>query len=260
MTTDNEKNFISKVKRALKVSAENNRQYRYLFPDPPKEVVQSVLKRIENRSVEQRQELLHQLIEAGKPINLNVIAKKDVYAVATAIAELVQEKKSEWGHAKQVAVWKHPLIDRLKLADILAPQDIAVHETAFTDTETETDGRNRIRKQIIDSFIGVTSADYCVADSATLVMKTHPGLARAVSLVPTIHIAVIEIDQIMADLKELYTLLKHNPDYNRQGITNCLTFISGPSKTADIEAVMVHGAHGPRELHLFVITGERLTG
>ncbi len=91
-------------------------------------------------------------------------------------------------------------------------------------------------------------------------IKTQPGLARAVSLVPTIHIAVIEIDQIVVDLKELYTLLKHNPDYNRQGITNCLTFISGPSKTADIEAVMVHGAHGPRELHLFVIIGERLTG
>lgn len=258
MTTDNEKKFISRVKRALKVSAEDNRQYRHIFPDQPVEAVQNVLKRIENRNVEQQQKLLHQLIEAGNPINLNVTAKKDVYAVATAIAELVRKKEPEWGDAKQVAIWKHPLIDRLKLADVLAPQDIAVHETAFTDTETETDGRNRIRKQIIDSFIGVTSADYCMADSATLVMRTHPGLARAVSLVPTIHIAVIEIDQVMADLKELYTLLKHNPDHNRQGITNCLTFISGPSKTADIEAVMVHGAHGPRELHLFVVTGDTL--
>ena len=255
MTTDTEKNFISRVKRALEVSAEDNRQYRRLFPDPPMEAVQSVLDRVENRSVEQRQELLLQLIEAGKPINLNVIAKKDVYTVATAIAELVRKKTPEWGHAKQVAVWKHPLIDRLKLADVLAFQDIAVHDTAFTDTETETDSRNRIRKQIIDSFIGVTSADYCVADSATLVIKTQPGLARAVSLVPTIHIAVIEIDRIIADLKELYTLIKHDPEYDKQGITNCLTFISGPSKTADIEAVMVHGAHGPRELHLFVITG-----
>jgi len=256
MTTDSEKNFISRVKRALKVSVNDNRQYLHLFPDQPVEAVQSVLNQVENRSVGQRQELLHQLIEEGKPINLNVTAKKDVYTVAMAIAELVQEKEPEWGHAKQVAVWKHPLIDRLKLPDVLAPQDIAVHETSFIDTETETDGRNRIRKQIIDSFIGVTSANYCVADSATLVMKTQPGRARAVSLVPTIHIAVIEIEQIIADLKELYALLKHDPEYNKQEITNCLTFISGPSKTADIEAVMVHGAHGPRELHLFVIIGD----
>lgn len=252
----NEKNFISRVKHALEVSANDNRRYRHIFPDQPMEVVQSVLSRIEKRSVEQRQELLQQLIEAGKPINLNVIAKKDTSAVATAIAEIVQEKKPEWGHDKQVAVWKHPLIDRLKLPDVLAPQNIAAHETGFTDTETEADGRNRIRKQIIDSFVGVTSADYCVADSATLVMKTQLGLARAVSLVPSIHIAVIGIDQIIADLKELYALLKNDPEYSDQGITNCLTFISGPSKTADIEAVMVHGAHGPRELHLFVITGD----
>ena len=256
MITDNEKNFIGRVKRALDVSANANRQYRHVFPAQPLESVQSVLNRIESRGVKQQQELLHQLVQAGKSINLNVIAKKDTSEVAAAIAELVREKEPEWGHVKQVAVWKHPLIDRLKLSDVLALQDIAVYETAFTNTEKETNGRNRIRKQIIDSFVGITSADYCVADSATLVMKTQPGLARAASLVPTIHIAVIEIDQIIADLKELYTLLKHNPDYRKRGITNCLTFISGPSKTADIEAVMVHGAHGPRELHLFVITSD----
>jgi hypothetical protein len=38
------------------------------------------------------------------------------------------------------------------------------------------------------------------------------------------------------------------------GLTNCLTLISGPSKTADIELTMVHGAHGPREVYLYVIT------
>jgi len=41
------------------------------------------------------------------------------------------------------------------------------------------------------------------------------------------------------------------PDW---GLTNCLTLISGPSKTADIELTMVHGAHGPREVYLYVIT------
>lgn len=253
MNRDNQRTFIDRVRRTLNVSANEPRTYGHLFPGSPAEVAQSVLNRIENRGIEQRRELLDQLIAAGKPINLNVTVKRDISAVSTAIAELIREKSPEWGREKQVAVWKHPLIDRLKLADALAPLNIATHETTFGDTETEIDGRKRIRKQIIDSFVGVTSADYCVADSATLVVKTRPGQARAVSLVPSIHIAVIEINQIIADLKELYVLLQHDPDYNHQGITNCLTFISGPSKTADIEAVMVHGAHGPRELHLFVI-------
>jgi L-lactate dehydrogenase complex protein LldG len=84
-------------------------------------------------------------------------------------------------------------------------------------------------------------------------MRTRAGQARSVSLVPAIHIAVIELNQIIADLKELYALLKWDPQAKKEGLTNCMTFISGPSKTADIEATMVHGAHGPREVHVFVI-------
>ena len=77
--------------------------------------------------------------------------------------------------------------------------------------------------------------------------------SRSTSLVPSIHIAVIHMDQIIADLKELFALLKWDPEYSSEGLTNCMTFISGPSKTADIEATMVHGAHGPREVYIFVI-------
>jgi L-lactate dehydrogenase complex protein LldG len=67
-------------------------------------------------------------------------------------------------------------------------------------------------------------------------------------------VAVIELNQIIRNLPELYACLKYvgkPPDW---GLTNCLTLISGPSKTADIELTMVHGAHGPRELYLYVIT------
>jgi L-lactate dehydrogenase complex protein LldG len=98
-----------------------------------------------------------------------------------------------------------------------------------------------------------------MADTASLVMRTRPGQARSVSLVPSIHIAVIGIDQILADLKELVALLKWDAGYRTEGLTNCMTFISGPSKTADIEATMVHGAHGPREVHIYVITGPEMT-
>ena len=253
MLDNNEKEFIARVKTALGVSSTAFRSFGEIFPDPPEEVVQRILDRVKSRNDIEKQALLDQLIEAGKPINLNVVVKKNIAAVTAAIADLVREKQAEWGEQKQLTVWKHPLIEQLGLPDALADQGVAVHETAFTGTETKTEGRHRIREQIIASFIGVTAADYCVADSATLVMKTKPGRARAASLVPVIHIAVIYADQILASLTELYARLKDDPDYSKTGITNCLTFISGPSKTADIEVVMVHGAHGPREVHLFVI-------
>ena len=78
---------------------------------------------------------------------------------------------------------------------------------------------------------------------------------RCPSLLPSIHIAVVRLEQILSNLRELYTLLKWDPAEQSEGLTDCLTLISGPSKTADIEATLVHGAHGPRELHLFVLTG-----
>ena len=53
----------------------------------------------------------------------------------------------------------------------------------------------------------------------------------------------------------LFALLRWDERYRTEGLSNYMSFISGPSKTADIEAIMVHGAHGPREVHLFVVTG-----
>ncbi|MGD9972421.1 MAG: LUD domain-containing protein [Desulfatirhabdiaceae bacterium] len=74
-------------------------------------------------------------------------------------------------------------------------------------------------------------------------------------LVPSIHVAVIRLEQLLADLKELYALLRWDAGQQAEGLTHHMVMISGPSKTADIELVMVHGAHGPREVHLVVITG-----
>ena len=115
--------------------------------------------------------------------------------------------------------------------------------------------RADLRKQVIDAYIGITSADFCMADTASLVMRTRPGQARSVSLVPSIHVAVIYLHQIILDLKELYSLLQWDPKIQAEGLTNCMTYISGPSKTADVEATMVHGAHGPREVYVYVIAG-----
>jgi len=259
MTTENQNEFIEKVKAALGYALTD------LRPSPDQLGAEDsgrhsgILQKIHNRSSDERNKLLDLLIERGKPLNLKVIPKKDTRAASQAIKELVQEKSPEWGSQKSVAAWKHPLIQKLRLPEILADAEVPVHYTALTAHDknsptTEAD-RAKIRRQVIESYIGVTSADYCVASTATLMMKTRPGQARSVSLVPAIHVAVIELKQIISDLKELYTLLGQDPREKVEGLSHCMTCITGPSKTADIELYMVHGAHGPRELHLFVITG-----
>jgi L-lactate dehydrogenase complex protein LldG len=209
----------------------------------------AILERLKDRKPAERKKLLTTLIEAAGPINLKVMACEDVNSVTAGIVDLVRDKNPEWGHKKSVVAWQHPLIENLNLPAALSQQDVDVF---FTDSN-ELKGEN-LRRHVIDSYIGITAADFCMADTATLVMRTRAGQARSVSLVPAIHIAVIELNQIIADLKELYALLKWDPKVKNEGLTNCMTFISGPSKTADIEATMVHGAHGPREVHVFVIT------
>jgi L-lactate dehydrogenase complex protein LldG len=249
MENSGQAEFIRKIKKALGRQDHDPDLKLNLFADKLSDETRAVLARIKERSATERQKLLDTLLEAAKPINLKVTACQNSHSAATAIAELVREKAPEWGGKKSVVAWEHPLIESLNLPEALAEQGVPVF---FADLQ-KTDAEN-LRRRIIDSYIGITSADFCLADTATLVMKTRPGQARSVSLVPSIHVAVIEQSQVIVDLKELYALLKWDPQLSKEGLTNCMTFVSGPSKTADIEATMVHGAHGPREVYVFVIT------
>jgi L-lactate dehydrogenase complex protein LldG len=251
MSTTNQQEFIDRIKMALgKTFAQPGQKVDLFDREMPAET-RAVLQRIKTRTAEGRKKLLETLIEAAEPINLKVVAVNDIGSAAAAISELVQNKDPEWGSQKSVVAWQHPLIESLKLPDALADQGVPLF---FADLQKIE--REHLRQRVIDSYIGITSADFCMADTATLVMRTRPGQARSVSLVPAIHIAVLKLNQIIADLKELYAVLKWDPQMSKEGLTNCMTFISGPSKTADIEATMVHGAHGPREVYIFVITPE----
>lgn len=213
---------------------------------------------IKARGRDEQLKLLDCLIEEGKPLNLTVVPVKDTAAASTAMAQLVADTLPEWGDKKSLVQWDHPLVQALDLEAALRDQNVPVSTAAYTGTENsdreKADKRADIRQKVIDAYMGVTSADYCLADTATLVMKSRPNEARSVSLLPSIHVGVIRLEQILFDLKELYALLKWDPD-NKNQLPHHMVFVSGPSKTADIELVMVHGAHGPRALTLYVITG-----
>jgi len=249
--------FINRIRLALNSSHEERSSLDDLCTSKFTDETGEILDGIKNRSNADRLLLLNRFMEMAAPIKLNVMALKDPAAVTAAIVELVENKDPEWGDQKSIAAWKHPLIDGLTLSEALRVQEVPVYVTEIKDIAkeeiSETSQRANLRQQVIDSYIGVTSADFCMADTATLVMRTRPGQARSVSLVPSIHIAVIRLDQIIADLKELYALMIGDMEIKKEGLTNCMTFISGPSKTADVEATMVHGAHGPREVYVYVI-------
>lgn len=259
MTPDHQALFIQTVQQALAdVPAGRRPGKGVLSPAEPLDR-EKRLEAYTSRNHAERIRLLEQLTASAKPINLAVIPKETALDAGIAIAELVREKTPEWGTQKKVTAWNHPLINSLGLEEALAAQGIPLVVTGHGQGNPDTTRRNVLRNDIIESFIGITSADYCVAETGTLTMKTRPDQPRSVSLIPAIHVAVIRLDQLVENLTELYFRLQYDPEENAGGLTNCMTFISGPSKTGDIELVMVHGAHGPRELHLYVITGDAET-
>lgn len=245
--------FIANVQAALGNPGRLQQRRDAIFAAVDPTGRQALLDRIGQRSTEQQMQLLDRLTRQAAPLNLPVVPVSGAAAATAAICRLVREKKPEWGDSKSVAVWQHALIGELNLTDALTADHVPVH-LSKTDTQHTDAARAEMRARVVESFVGITAADYCLAETATLVLTSGPGRPRSISLVPSIHVAVIALNQIIANLTELYALLKQGTNGKPGNMTHCLTFITGPSKTADIELNMVHGAHGPRELHLFVLT------
>lgn len=250
----NENEFLENIQTAL-ADVLPRRKTGILAPEKP-ENCQQRLGAIADKSPERLSALLELLKEKALPINLDLAVVKNEDEARDAIIKLVSEKKPEYGTQKKVAAWCHPLIDSLGLDTVLADMDIPLIFPPGNLSPSPEDCE-QFRQEVIESFIGITSADYCVCDTATLTMKSRAGQPRSVSLVPSIHVAVIREDQLLENLTDLYFLLQWSPEEQDMDQTNCMTFISGPSKTGDIELVMVHGAHGPREVYLFVIAKDQ---
>jgi L-lactate utilization protein LutC len=107
--------------------------------------------------------------------------------------------------------------------------------------------RAELRQLCATAAVGITGADYALADTGTVVLFSSPEEARMISLLPPAHIAVVPRDRILTGLDELFTLV---PD--PAALSSSMVFITGPSRTADIEQILVRGVHGPGELHVVV--------
>jgi L-lactate utilization protein LutC len=108
--------------------------------------------------------------------------------------------------------------------------------------------RAELRDLCATCDVGITSADYALADTGTLVMLSSPQEARMISLLPPAHIAILPRERILTGLDELFSIL---PDPARQ--TSSMVLITGPSRTADIEQILVRGVHGPGQITVVIV-------
>jgi L-lactate dehydrogenase complex protein LldG len=120
--------------------------------------------------------------------------------------------------------------------------------TALAGVRSGIADREELQAFCAHADCGITSADYALADTGSLVLLASPREARLISLLPPMHVAVVPADRILTGLDELFTLLP-----NPAELTSSMVIITGPSRTADIEQILVRGVHGPGKLAVIVV-------
>lgn len=98
--------------------------------------------------------------------------------------------------------------------------------------------------------VGITDVEAAVAETGSIIISSGPNLSRGSYLAPPVHIALIRTSQILADLIDYFDGSNLETSQPNRSAT---VLISGPSKTADIEGILITGVHGPGEVHVVII-------
>jgi L-lactate dehydrogenase complex protein LldG len=120
--------------------------------------------------------------------------------------------------------------------------------TALQQVQSGFTDREALRAACAAADVGITSASYALAETGTLVMLASPEEPRLISLLPPVHIAVVPRSRMLANLDELLAVLPNPAEQ-----TSSMVLITGPSRTADIEQILVRGVHGPGEIYAVIV-------
>lgn len=101
-----------------------------------------------------------------------------------------------------------------------------------------------------DMNAGVTYCEYLIARLGSIMVSSRQTSGRRLNVFPEAHLVIAKSSQIVPDIKD--ALKKMQEKYNNN-LPSLISVITGPSRTADIEKTLVMGAHGPKQLYLFLI-------
>lgn len=135
---------------------------------------------------------------------------------------------------RKAMLWETPPLQAWGVAEILAGLGVEIVPAHAS------------KEALAECDLGVTGADMALPETGTLVLRTGPARPRAASLLPRVHLALVQPAALRVDLAPVLEELKGDRHY---------VFITGPSRTADIELVVTIGVHGPQVLAAWVIEG-----
>ena len=175
----------------------------------------------------ENEELLEVLFaENFANVNGQFIFCEDEVQFIENLLELAEERK--W---HKIYCWEQPLKDLL-----------TQYEYPFYETDKDFD----------QAEVGFTLCEALIARSGTIVLSNANAAGRRLSIYPPVHIVLAYTSQMVLDLKDGFKIIKEK--YGN-AIPSMITHVTGPSRTADIEKTLVLGAHGPKELFVFLLDG-----
>ncbi|UNK16498.1 lactate utilization protein C [Paenibacillus sp. N3/727] len=156
------------------------------------------------------------------------------------VKQFITEKAGEMS-AGRILRQNQEMLDQLDLGSALPDTDISVW-----NENRETDWRSKAA----EADFGIVLADYAAAYTGSMVVLSSKDKGRAVSLLPTVLIAIIPVERLKTRLGEI--LVNFDMD-GRGNLPAGIHFISGPSRSADIENDLTIGVHGPGIVYALIV-------
>ncbi len=169
-------------------------------------------------------------------------------------------------HAPSVVLSRNTLIAELGLAEAVRAWNVETftwpgfdadlppgNPKGRADSAVPAAERARYREACFAAQVGITGADFALAETGSLVVTSATESSQLASLAPPVHVALYRRSQLVASLDDVLARLDM-PRTSQDSIPGrSIVFITGTSRTADIEQILIKGVHGPREVHAILV-------
>lgn len=160
--------------------------------------------------------------------------------------------------AQSVVLSRNPLLYQLQIDKMLKARGQRV--VRWPESKVEKPESSSFQDECFNVGAGITGVDFALAETGSLVLTSLTEGSQLVSLVPPVHIALYRRNQLRASLDEVLQSLPVDSDQSRPSPARSVVFVSGTSRTADIEQILVRGVHGPRSVHAILVEDSCLAG
>jgi len=165
-----------------------------------------------------------------------------------SLCELIQS-----AGVRTVAISDHEICERVQLKEALQaalPEIEVIKESIDSESSYE---RRHLKSTLSYFQLSVTGAEFLIAESGTIVVIAGTQASRQISLLPEIHVVLASPQQIYPNLSEAFQVIQKD---GRSHPSSAITLITGPSRTADIEKVLIKGVHGPTRIVTIMLSAQ----